>query len=317
MTLERKKRASGMSNMKRFGLAVGLVLLLLAGGGTLWGWQLYQSAQDTVDTGMQEDLERDAVSERRVEEAELDNLDPVSFLLLGTDGEAEGEQGRSDAMLVATVNPEDSSMKLTSIPRDTKVTIPGQVNKDKINHAYAYGGSDLALDTVEAFLDIPLDYVVRVDMEGFTDLVNAVDGVTLENNLAFEQDGYAFEPGVIELEGDEALAYVRNRQDDPDGDAGRNDRQQRVIEALIEEGTQFSSITNVQEIIDSLGDNIRTNLDFDLMTTLLTDYSHVRNDVTTHDIDGEGKTIDGIWYLNVPDDERERISSKLQDHLEL
>lgn len=88
-------------------------------------------------------------------------------------------------MIVLTVNPNDKSMQMVSIPRDTRTEIIGKGFDDKINHAYAFGGPEMSIATVENFLDIPIDYFVQVNMESFKDIVDAVGGVTVNNKLEF------------------------------------------------------------------------------------------------------------------------------------
>src|SRR5690606_29205840 len=109
----------------------------------------------------------------------------------------------------------DKSMKMVSIPRDTRTEIIGKGFQDKINHAYAFGGPEMAIDTVENFLDIPIDYFVQVNMESFKDIVDAVGGVTVNNSFSFNAGGYTFNEGQISLNGAEALAYSRMRYEDP------------------------------------------------------------------------------------------------------
>lgn len=301
---------------KKVLVATFLLILIISGIGGYYVYSIYQAAQETINVTMQENLDRTS-SERRVDEVDLDNSPALSFLLLGTDTEEAEQSGRSDTMIVVTVNPDEESMKMLSIPRDTLVNIPGHMEQDKINHAFAYGGSDLAMETVESFLDIPIDYVIRVNMSGFVELVDAVGGVTVENERAFRQDGYHFEEGPVSLDGDKALAFTRMRQGDPEGDLGRNRRQQQVVMGIIDEGASFSSITRVESILEGLGNNIRTNLDFDVISVLMFDYSSARHDLTTLQLEGNGTTIDGIWYLKVDEEERNRLSDALKEHLEI
>jgi polyisoprenyl-teichoic acid--peptidoglycan teichoic acid transferase len=288
------------------------LLLLLAGGG--YAYYLYDSVQGTIDSEMHVELERDQ-SEERETELDMDNEDPVSFLLLGVDAE-DSKQGLTDTMMVVTVNPARDSMRMVSLPRDTRVEIPGY-GEDKINHAYGLGGADLALDTVEKYLDLPLDYFVTINMEGFEEMVDAVGGVPVENDFAFEQNDIFFPEGDVYLDGERALAYSRMRKEDPDGDLGRNARQRQVVNALIDEGAQLSSVTRAEELLDVLGSNILTNLDFDKMMKLQQHYASARHNQETLEIEGDGERIDGIWYLMVQEEERERISADLREHLEL
>lgn len=288
------------------------LLLLLAGGG--YAYYLYDSVQGTIDSEMHVELERDQ-SEERETELDMDNQEPVSFLLLGVDAE-DSKQGLTDTMMVVTVNPARDSMRMVSLPRDTRVEIPGY-GLDKINHAYGLGGADLALDTVEKYLDLPLDYFVTINMEGFEEMVDAVGGVPVENDFAFEQNEFFFPEGDVYLDGEKALAYSRMRKEDPDGDLGRNARQRQVVNALIDEGAQLSSVARSEELLDVLGSNVLTNLDFDKMVKLQQHYASARHNQETLEIEGDGERIDGIWYLMVSEEERERISSDLREHLEL
>lgn len=285
-----------------------LVALVVVGG---FAYYLYDSVRDTVDTEMHVELNRD-----RPERDNLDNEDPVSFLLLGVDAE-ESTTGRTDTIMVITVNPNDESMRMVSLPRDTRMEIVGQGIMDKVNHAYAFGGADMAMDSVENYLDIPIDYFVTVNMDGFKDMVDALGGVTVDNSFEFDQSGYTFDEGTQDLDGDQALAYSRMRREDSRGDLGRNERQREIVNAMIDEGAQFSSITRVTSIMDAVGGNVLTNLDFDKMNKLLQNYSGARHNQETMEVEGVGETIDGIWYLLVPDEERERISTELRTHLEL
>ncbi len=143
------------------------------------------------------------------------------------------DQGRSDTMMVATVSPEDQQTTIVSIARDTYVDIVGHGTKDKINHAYAFGGPAMSMDTVQKYLDIPVDHYISINMAGLKELVDAVGGIEVNNDLTFSQDNYDFTIGKITLDGDQALAYSRMRHEDPNGDYGRQERQRKIVEELL------------------------------------------------------------------------------------
>lgn len=126
------------------------------------------------------------------------------MLMLGVD-ERDGDKGRSDTMIVLTVNPQKKSVKMLSIPRDTRTEIVGHGTQDKINHAFAFGGAKMSMDTIENFLDIPIDYYMKINMEGFKDIVDAVGGVTVQNDLDFTSDGIHFAKVRILLTGKKPL----------------------------------------------------------------------------------------------------------------
>ena len=134
---------------------------------------------------MHQPIEREK-SEKRTEEITLTKQDPFSVLMLGVD-EREGDSGRSDTMIVLTVNPNQNSIKMLSIPRDTRTEIVGHGTTDKINHAYAFGGEKMSIATVENLLDIPIDYYVGSIWKDFKDIVDAVGGIQVNNNLDFYQ----------------------------------------------------------------------------------------------------------------------------------
>ncbi|PYZ92570.1 LytR family transcriptional regulator [Salipaludibacillus keqinensis] len=299
--------------MRKALIIIGSVLLLfiVAVGG--YGFYLYKSVQSTVNSDMHAGLEREK-SEKRELEVDMDDREPVSFLLLGIDAE-DSTSGRTDTMMVITVNPEDESMRMVSLPRDTRMEIVGRGVEDKVNHAYAFGGADMAVATVENYFDIPIDYFLTVNMEGFKDMVDAVGGVAVNNSFSFNQSGYEFNEGELFLDGDEALAYARMRQEDSRGDLGRNERQRQIVNGMIREGASLSSITRAESILDAMGSNMLTNLTFDKMIKLQQNYADARHSQETMEMTGDGQRIDGIWYLIVPDEERNRISSELRAHL--
>lgn len=146
----------------------------------------------------------DKISDRREGAISLKSQVPFSLLLLGVD-EQEGDIGRSDTMVVVTVNPEVESIKMLSIPRDTRTEIIGNGTEEKINHAYARGGVEMSIATVEDFLDLPIDYYIKVNMDGFKDIINTLDGVTVDNDMDLTHKTHNFPKGKIKLDGNQAL----------------------------------------------------------------------------------------------------------------
>lgn len=293
-------------------LIAALTILFLAVGA--YAFSVYNSLTDAVDT-MHEPIEREK-SEKRQEDISLKEAQPFSVLLLGVD-QRKGDTGRSDTMIVMTVNAEKNSVKMLSIPRDTRTEIIGKGTEDKINHAYAFGGVKMSMDTVENFLDIPIDYYIQVNMEGFKDIVDSVGGVTVQNDFSFSQDGNNFPKGEITLSGSEALAYSRMRKQDPNGDFGRQDRQKQIIRGVIKEGASLNSLTNYSNIFDALGNNVKTNLTFNEMVTVQSKYRSASKNIEQLKLEGSGTKIGGIYYYSVPDEEETRIQNELKEHLGL
>ncbi|MFC0560833.1 LCP family glycopolymer transferase [Halalkalibacter alkalisediminis] len=299
---------------KKILITLGLLFSVFLLAGTAYGFYLYKSVTDTVSE-IHEPIER--VTEKREEEVDVDNREPLSFLITGVDSRGDHHSGRSDTIIVMTVNPEEQSVKMLSIPRDTRTDIIGRGTVDKINHAYAFGGVQMAMDTVEHFLDIPIDHYVSINMEGFKGLVDALGGVQVNNSFAFSINGHTFPEGELFLSGEEALAYSRMRKEDPRGDFGRNDRQREIVEAVIQEGAQISSITRVGSILNEVGKSVRTDLDLDGMWKIQDKYRDARHNVEQLEIKGNGTRMNGIYYLEIPDEERNRVRLELRSHLNL
>lgn len=245
----------------------------------------------------------------------IENKEPFSILLLGVD-ERKGDKGRSDTMIVMTVNPTEKSTKMLSIPRDTYVKIVGRNTMDKINHAYAFGGIEMSKATVEQLLDMEIDYVLEVNMEGFKDLVNIIGPITVDNELEFSYGDYTFKEGTINLTGEQALSYVQMRKEDPNGDFGRQTRQRKVIEASAKKVVSLNSVLNYNKILDAVGDNVSTNMTLDDFLNLRDGYSDCLNIVTQLNFKkGFGTFIDDIYYYITDDNELEQIKEELQSHV--
>lgn len=288
-----------------------LVLLLIAGGA--YGFSIYNSLKNAVET-MHQPVERK--SDKRPAPIALTKKEPFSVLMLGVD-ERQGDKGRSDTIIVLTVNPNLNSVKMLSIPRDTRTEIVGKGTQDKINHAYAFGDIPMAMDTVEKFLDIPIDYYMKINMEGFKDIVDAVGGVTVQNDLNFSSDGIHFPKGEIKLNGTKALSFSRMRHEDPRGDFGRQTRQRQIIQATINEGASISSLTNYNDIFTALGKNVKTNLTFNEMVSIQKNYKDASGNIEQMEIKGTGTMINKIYYLVISPEEKQRVQDELKTHLEL
>lgn len=294
-------------------IIITTAILLFSGVG-VYSFLIFNSIQKAVDS-IHEPLERD-MSEKRQEQVILAKKEAFSVLMLGVD-ERKGDRGRSDTMIVLTVNPTLNSVKMLSIPRDTRTEIVGKGIEDKINHAYAFGGVEMSMNTVENLLDIPIDYYIKVNMEGFKDIVNTVGGVTVENDLDFTYDGVHFPKGELSLDGTKALEYSRMRYDDPRGDFGRQTRQRQIIEAVIKEGKSLSTIANYEEIFTILGKNVKTNLKFSELVQIQKDYKNAAVNIEQLTLHGSGIKIDDIYYISVKEKEITRLHNELKTHLDI
>ncbi|KAJ80784.1 LCP family protein [Enterococcus faecalis] len=295
---------------KIFAIIFGIILVLflaVVGMGAKLYWDVSKSMDKTYET----------VERSKKSQVNLNNKEPFSVLLLGIDTGDDGrvEQGRSDTTIVATVNPRDKQTTLVSLARDTYVDIPGQGKQDKLNHAYAFGGASLAMDTVENYLNIPINHYVSINMAGLKELVNAVGGIEVNNNLTFSQDGYDFTIGKISLDGEQALSYSRMRYEDPNGDYGRQERQRKVIEGIVQKFLSLNSVSNYQQILTAVSDNMKTDLSFDDMKKIALDYRSAFGKVKQDQLQGTGFMQDGVSYQRVDEQELTRVQQELKNQL--
>lgn len=302
------KRLNATKNKKKKWIKIIFIIILvfiLAIGGYVYS--IYHNAKQTVNDTIHEDVETIDTS---VTKKKVNDKKPLNILLLGVDQRA-NDSGRSDALMVLSLNPTDDSMQLVSIPRDTRTEIVGHGTVDKINHAYAFGGVDMSINTVENFLDIELDYYVRMNMEGLSDLVDALGGITVQNDIDWKDNGFHYSIGELNLNGPQTMGFVRMRKQDSSGDFGRTERQRIVIKAIMDKGASLNSIGKIHELIDVLGRNVVTNMNFEDMTTLFNNYQGTRKNFTSYMMSGTGQKIGGIYYLVVSDDEVQKVHGML------
>lgn len=306
-----------MKRSRRIFIIIGIVLVLIAVGLTGYGYYVYHSIKQTA-TEVYKPLKTGDGGSQQPSNIKIDKktLKPINILLLGVD-ERKNDKGRSDTMIVVTLNPSTHSMLMTSIPRDTRVHIEGQSGYSKINAAYAYGDESLAVNTVSNLLDINISHYVKVNMEGLSDLVDAVDGVTVNNDISWydKSKNFNYEKGKLHLNGDQALGYARMRHQDNRGDFGRNLRQRQVIEAIINKGKSFTSVSNMNDILDALGSNVTTNLSFDDMKTLALNYRQCRNNIKNYETKGTPKYINGVSWVLVSDQEKSQVHDMIAKQL--
>lgn len=229
--------------------------------------------------------------------SDKDFSEPLTFLFLGVDSEGDGLNANAafngDTLMLMSFNPKTLSSVLLSIPRDTYVPIACNNNRyAKINSSAAYG-TGCVISTINKFLDINIDYYVKINFKGVVDLVEAVGGVEVDveapTYLANAYGGKVCEqnsdrqwgdklvcinPGLQVLNGEQALAYARCRHMYIGSDLDRVRHQQQVVEALANKVLHFNSIKEFQDILNAVSKNIATNMDTD---TILSGYNVAKN----------------------------------------
>ncbi|WP_223292416.1 LCP family glycopolymer transferase [Salipaludibacillus neizhouensis] len=293
------------------------VLAMFLAGGSVVAYFTHQIAN--VTNNSQQELERGDHSAFREVVADPSD-DPVSVLFLGLDTRDGDLSGRTDAMILVTFNPDLGTIKMVNIPRDSKVPIIGRNEEDKINHAHAFGGVDMTIDTVENLLNIPVDYHVSLNFDAFMEIIDELGGIQVDSPMAFTETDNAtygtlmIEEGEQVLNGEEALAYARMRKQDPAGDLGRGERQKEIIESVIREMATLSSLTNFNSLMGTVERNLSTNVNFSNIVSMHS-YANELDNIESLHFEGTDLTENGIWYYQINDASLLEISEELQEHL--
>lgn len=243
-------------------LIIVLLVLGLFVAGLFWGsvW-LY----DHIISPPQNNI---AAADENIRKNEKLN-ERINVLLLGIDDgdseAAESEPKRTDAIILLSFDPKQNQVSVLSIPRDTKVILPGHKDPDKINAAFAYGGAVMAKQTVANLLRVPIHYYCLADWRGFIDVVNLIGGVDIyvDKDMYYE-DPYAnlvidIKHGYQHMDGETAGKYVRFRKDEL-GDIGRVQRQQKFLKAAAEQMFSVQNVTKISNLLATLDKYIQTDL---------------------------------------------------------
>ncbi len=252
---------------------------------------------------------RHARTEEPPREELLTANDKTTIMIMGIDPrELEHDVGRSDTLMIATIDPMLDKATLLSIPRDTRVHIERH-GYDKINAAYAYGGEKLTKRTVEDFLGVNLDHYVLIDTRSFVKIIDAIGGIDIdvEKRMRYEDpyddDGglhINLYPGMQHMDGKTAITYVRYR--DEEGDIGRIERQQKFMKACMDKFTSPSIITRLPALVSEVMDAIKTDMSItELLALAGTLRNAQKNGLVTEMVPGYPMYIDEIsyWIPNV------------------
>lgn len=313
-----RKRASG----KRLALKISIFAVITAVLAiTVYAVALQKKAADAVNRAYEaiDDREKSDLRDEAVEPL----TDNVSVLFIGVDEsdkrKEENSSSLSDALLVATLNNKDKTVKLLSIPRDSYVYIPDRGRKDKITHAHAFGGTRGSIETVENVLDIPIDYYVKMNFNAFIEVVDALGGVEVEvpyERIELDENDRRtihLKPGFQNLDGRHALALARTRKLDSDVERGK--RQQMLFQALLDRATSITSITKYGEVIDAVGDNMKTNMTFDEMKSFFAYVKGGLPEIETLNLAGTDDMSTGIYYWILDEENLELVRDEIQTHL--
>ena len=289
LTAQRKRRRRNM-----WMALSGLLLLAVVAGALSYWW-----------FGGRIMARRPVVSRNQETEHYMVPPNKLNILIMGVDDRPkEDDPGRSDTLLVMTIDTESREASIISVPRDTRVRVKG-LGWDKVNHAYLVGGVALTRQTTENFLGIPMDYYAKINLESFGRIVDAIGGVTIdvEKRMQYEDswDHYVIDlkPGVQRLDGRTALQYVRYR--DEEGDIGRVARQQKFIKAVVMEISSPAIILKAPSLIREVFSSLDTDIPAALMLGLARKLKDgLSGGFKTQMVEGLPYYIDDISYW-VPD----------------
>lgn len=205
--------------------------------------------------------------------SEADLTQPFNIYIAGSDSREEGltTVTRTDVNIIATVNPEKKTVILTSFPRDSYIANPALGNGlDKLTHMGVYG-IDNSLAALSSYMNAPLDNYVLVNFYTYKTIINAIGGVDIDNPYEFSAGSYTFEATRIHLDGDSALAYVRERKSLQGGDFNRNEHQVIVLRAILKKMLSPENIVNLNNVLDALSGTFMTNLSSDSIFRLVSE----------------------------------------------
>lgn len=227
------------------------------------------------------------------------NRDGFSILLMGKD-----PGNRTEVNILASYNQNSESIKLVSIPRDSYVSIVDaegdMIIKDKLAHAYAYGGGpEAVMTTVSKLLRVPIDYYAVVETQGFVEIIDSLGGIDYEHE------------GNNHLDGEKVFDLLRERESISDGEIGREKRQVNVLQAVIRKLKEHETTSE----INAASEHITSNLSFKKMKALVEDGNEKKFE-TFHLSEGMTEEfIDGVYYGKLDNTVLKQVSKELNDHL--
>jgi len=182
------------------------------------------------------------------------------------------DRTNTDVVMLMTINPNTKQILLTSFPRDTYLSVPYSGMKDKLTHAGIYG-AEMTVKTIQNYMGIKIDFYIRVNYSALINMVEAVGGISVDNPSTFKavypKYKYTFKEGPLDLNGDEALAYVRERKQVKCGDMGRNEHQRIVLDGLVRKASSPSMLINFNRLMQAVEENYLTNLSTDQIYSIV------------------------------------------------
>ena len=304
--MNEKSTKKKMATWKKviIGIVVAIIVIIAAGMGYIYS---------TLSKTNKVELNKDSLGLNQNAQSADKKDDIINIALFGVDA-PNGQAGRSDADLILTIDKKHHKLKLTSIMRDSYVDVKGH-GMTKLTHAYAYGGPELALNTINTNFDLAIDKFITVNFTSLPKVIDKLGGVDINltpgdlkymngyiknlDNINKTDSPEVNSTGMHHLDGTQALAYCRIRYDG--GDQRRTERQRTVLEAVLEKmkdtpATQYPAILN--ELLPLVTTNISSNefisLGKDILDTGATQFEDLKVPCDKHE---DGKMINGVYYM--------------------
>ncbi len=255
------------------------------------------------------------------EDEVLAELPGINVLMMGVDEREDDKSQRTDTMILANINNKDNRISLLSIPRDTKVYLPGY-GVNKVNAANYYGGPEMAMKVVSDLTGVSVDYYMTTNFNGFKDIVDALGGVTVDvdKNMNHSERAYggayniSLQKGVQRLDGTQALGYARYRNDEL-GDITRTQRQLKLLSAIGDEAMKPATVTKLPKLVPGIYNNVDTNMGIKQLLAMAKAAKNLENlQMATQTLPGWFLDENGVsyWYVD-PDDAREVTMALFED----
>lgn len=230
------------------------------------------------------------------------------ILLVGVDKNGDDDNNtdftRTDTIMLLKANTKTGKMDLLSIPRDSRIKIRDKF--DKVNHAHAFGGIELTMQTLRSFLGLDIDYYVQINYQALINIVDALGGVDYDvpEGITIDKGKVQIKPGPNHLDGNEVMWYLRTRNIYNNGDIGRVNTQQGFVKAMVDEMVKKSKNMNMMTFISNYLKYVKTNLPMTAIMDLAGNINNFSSDkMDTHIVPGMEQTIDGTSYY-IPDYEK-------------
>lgn len=312
------KLESKKNRKKKVFIWISSIVFILVASGVTYASLLLDKAENVINEKAYEEFR-----EKPLKAKPDPSDDNVSILFMGVDdSETRNYNGatRTDALILATFNEEEKSVKMLSIPRDSYVYLPAADRYDKINHAHVFDGVKGSVEAVENLFDIHIDYYVKLNFEAFLDVIDALGGVEVnvpyyisEKDSKDNHNAINLQPGMQTLNAEEALAFARTRKQDNDIERGK--RQQEVLKAILKKSTSVGSFTKYGDLIEAIGSNMKTNMQFDEMKSF---FGYVKTgtlNIETISLTGYDDKINGVYYYQLDQQSVSEVAQQIQSHL--